>query len=216
MHPLTHAFLNAFIPASLYSFTPAFLHPFIPLSLHPCIPAQMQPPAVLHGQDFLDPGCRKQEVRKLLGCVWWPRECSSHLQLGSPPPQRARGEALTSSWHQSFGGRWVLGFSLPQGTSQYRIDPLDTEGGERKIKACYSSISLSLSSTSCCEILLCPWPEGWNQAIFIQTQAILGFCIMGGCPSTSCCTLGLGSLQPLIPAQSCLHAAKSDSHFLQS
>lgn len=205
---------------------PSFLHLCILSPLHSCTPSSLCPctPASLpkrsHPQFCMArifwtqaAGSRRSE---LLGCVWWPRECSSHLHLGSPPPQRARGEALTSSWHQSFGGRWVLGFPLPQGTSQYRIDPLDTEGGERKIKGCYSSISLSLSSTSCCEILLCPWPEGWNQAIFIQTEAILGFCIMGGCPSTSCCTLGLGSLQPLIPAQSCLHAAKSDSHFLQS
>lgn len=204
------SFLHLCILSPLHSCTPSSLCPCTPASLPKCSHPQFCMARIFWTQAA---GSRRSE---LLGCVWWPRECSSHLQLGSPPPQRARGEALTSSWHQSFGGRWVLGFSLPQGTSQYRIDPLDTEGGERKIKACYSSISLSLSSTSCCEILLCPWPEGWNQAIFIQTQAILGFCIMGGCPSTSCCTLGLGSLQPLIPAQSCLHAAKSDSHFLQS
>lgn len=204
------SFLHLCILSPLHSCTPSSLCPCTPASLPKCSHPQFCMARIFWTQAA---GSRRSE---LLGCVWWPRECSSHLQLGSPPPQRARGEALTSSWHQSFGGRWVLGFPLPQGTSQYRIDPLDTEGGERKIKACYCSISLSLSSTSCCEILLCPWPEGWNQAIFIQTQAILGFCIMGGCPSTSCCTLGLGSLQPLIPAQSCLHAAKSDSHFLQS
>lgn len=204
------SFLHLCILSPLHSCTPSSLCPCTPASLPKCSHPQFCMARIFWTQAA---GSRRSE---LLGCVWWPRECSSHLQLGSPPPQRARGEALTSSWHQSFGGRWVLGFPLPQGTSQYRIDPLDTEGGERKIKGCYSSISLSLSSTSCCEILLCPWPEGWNQAIFIQTQAILGFCIMGGCPSTSCCTLGLGSLQPLIPAQSCLHAAKSDSHFLQS
>lgn len=204
------SFLHLCILSPLHSCTPSSLCPCTPASLPKCSHPQFCMARIFWTQAA---GSRRSE---LLGCVWWPRECSSHLQLGSPPPQRARGEALTSSRHQSFGGRWVLGFSLPQGTSQYRIDPLDTEGGERKIKGCYSSISLSLSSTSCCEILLCPWPEGWNQAIFIQTQAILGFCIMGGCPSTSCCTLGLGSLQPLIPAQSCLHAAKSDSHFLQS